>query len=147
MILPDVNVLVYAFRESADRHADYARWLGEAINDTEPLLLADAALSGFIRIVTDPRMTKPPPSTPSAFAFVRALLDAPPTRPVASSRQSWEAFDEIIRDDRRIKGRAISDAYLASLAIANGARIATRDRGFGRFGKRLRWFDPADESS
>lgn len=144
MILLDVNVLVYAFREGADRHADYARWLGEAVNDTEPLLLADPALTGFVRIVTDPRISKPVSSTASAFGFVRALQAAPPARSVSSTPRSWAIFDELLQSDRRLRGRAVSDVYLASLASAHGARLATRDRGFARFGKQLRWFDPAD---
>lgn len=145
MILPDVNVLVYAFREGADRHADYARWLGGAMNDTEPLLLADAALTGFVRIVTDPRIAKPVVTTASAFAFVRALQEAPPARSISSTRRSWEIFDELLQDDTQLRGRAVSDVYLASLARAHGASLATRDRGFARFGKELRWFDPATE--
>ena len=40
-------------------------------------------------------------------------------------------------------GRGIPDAALASLAIENGAILATLDGGFGRF-PRLTWMDPLD---
>ena len=32
MILPDVNVLVYAFRRDAARHDDYRLWLADLVN-------------------------------------------------------------------------------------------------------------------
>jgi predicted nucleic acid-binding protein len=32
VILPDVNVLLYAFRRDAARHADYHSWLENVVN-------------------------------------------------------------------------------------------------------------------
>ncbi|PYR16617.1 MAG: VapC toxin family PIN domain ribonuclease, partial [Acidobacteria bacterium] len=45
MILPDVNVLLYAFRRDAERHDDYRSWLdtvvnGEAAYGISPQVLA-----------------------------------------------------------------------------------------------------------
>ncbi len=31
-MLPDVNVLIYAFRSDSERHADYKAWLESVIN-------------------------------------------------------------------------------------------------------------------
>ena len=33
MILPDVNVLVYAFRSDMPRHEDYRTWLEGVVDD------------------------------------------------------------------------------------------------------------------
>ncbi len=32
MMLPDVNVLVYAFRRDSERHAEYRRWLQAVVD-------------------------------------------------------------------------------------------------------------------
>lgn len=49
MILPDVNVLIYAHREDAVDHERYRRWLEETILSGQPYGLSDHVLSGFLR--------------------------------------------------------------------------------------------------
>ena len=139
MILPDVNILVYAFLEDSDHHQLHRRWL-ESIRADEELLLPDAVLSGFLRIVTDRRLQPIPAPIKEAFAFTAALARG--ARVVESSRSVWRAFSDLIENDERIVGNRVPDAYLAAVAMSHGARLATRDRGFGRF-PGLRWFDPA----
>lgn len=145
MILPDVNVLLYANRSDSDVHDQYASWLQRVIRRGEQLLLADAALMGFLRLSTHPRMFAIPTPVSEAAAFVDALRSAPNARQVGSTQASWRVLTTLLEADPGLKGNLMPDAYLASLAVANGARLATRDRGFARFGKQLRWFDPADE--
>ena len=41
MILPDVNVLVYAHREDAVDHARYQQWLEETIQSGQPYGISD----------------------------------------------------------------------------------------------------------
>lgn len=146
MILADINVLVYAFRESAPEHARYAGWLQSVVAGREPLLLVDLVLVGFIRIVTNPRIVEPVATSQQAMTFVDALLESPRSPFSHSSAQIWERVGSMIREDPQIKANLVPDAYLAAVALTHGARIATRDRGFGRF-PGLRWFDPAKEAS
>ena len=73
MILPDVNVLIYAFYENADEHPAYARWLNQARRDGEDLLYPDSVLLGFLRIVTSPRIYARPAPLGQALAFTTAL--------------------------------------------------------------------------
>lgn len=56
MILCDVNLLVYAYRVDAVEHLRYASWLRAAIRSDEPFAISDLVLSGFLRIVTNPRI-------------------------------------------------------------------------------------------
>ena len=56
MILPDVNILIQAFREGLPEHPVYGGWLTLTIIDGTTLLLPDAVISGFLRIVTSPRV-------------------------------------------------------------------------------------------
>jgi uncharacterized protein len=142
MILLDVNVLVYAFRESAPEHETYANWLSEASAGTETLLLADLVLVGFVRVVTNPRLVEPVVSGSQAIEFVEALCDSPRTQLTLSSPAIWQQLGSLVRGDPQIKTNVVPDAYLAAVALTHGARVASRDRGFGRF-PGLRWFDPA----
>lgn len=141
MILPDVNVLIYAFDADADRHTDYRAWLAAALAGAEGLALADVVLAGFIRITTHPRIMRHPARTATAVEFVGALQASKPARPITATNAVWSTFRRLVDSDRAIAGNLVPDAFLAALAIAHGARIATADRGFGRFPD-LGFFDP-----
>lgn len=145
MILPDVNVLVYAFRREAPEHRRYAGWLSETVAGSE-LALAETVLTGVVRIVTSPRIMVDPAPTPAALQFVEALRAAPGARPLAPTAATWERFRAIVERDPQVRGPLVPDAWLASLALSHGCRLATADRGFARFDG-LAWFVPAPTSS
>ncbi len=140
MIVPDVNILVYAFRADAPEHDTYAGWLNATLS-REPLGVSDVILSGFLRIVTHPRVTTAPAPIGTAMEFTRRLTSAPRTRWLTAGPAAWERLEAITADDPGIRGNLVPDAYIAALCLANGARLATRDRGFARFAGLLS-FDP-----
>lgn len=142
MILPDVNVLVYAFRREAVDHDRYARWLSAALVRSE-LALVEIVLLGMIRIVTSPRIMAEPAPTPLALRFVDTLLAAPRARQLAPTAATWERLRTIATHDERVRGPLVPDAWLAALALSHGCRLATADRGFARF-QGLDWFVPVE---
>jgi predicted nucleic acid-binding protein len=52
LILPDVNVLVYAHREDVADHPAYRTWLEGVVNGDEAYGISELVLSGFVRVVT-----------------------------------------------------------------------------------------------
>ncbi|HZI97364.1 MAG TPA: TA system VapC family ribonuclease toxin [Actinomycetales bacterium] len=142
MILTDVNVLVYAFRREADEHEVYAGWLARVVDGEDELALHDVVLSGFVRIVTNPRFVADPAPAAAALAFVARMRAAARARWIMPGQQTWEALGRLVDGDRGIRGNLVPDAHLAATAIAHGCRLATADRGFARY-PGLRWFDPA----
>lgn len=142
MILPDVNVLVYAYRREARKHAMYASWLTAVVAGEDELALADHCLTGFLRIVTNPRILSDPAPTSEALRFIDRLRTAARGRPLAATPATWELFGTLASEDQGIRGNLVPDTYLAALAMSHGCRLATSDRGFGRF-RGLDFFDPA----
>jgi uncharacterized protein len=142
VILPDVNVLVYAYRREAEQHEAYAGWLSALVGGSDELALADAALTGFVRIVTHPRIVADPAPTTDALRFVRALRRAPRARTVGGTDATWDVLAGWSADDPQLRANLVPDAWLAALARSHGARLATADRGVARF-PGLDWFDPA----
>lgn len=140
MILPDVNVLVYAFHEGAPDHRRYRRWLEEAVTSDEPMAVSDLVLSGFVRIATHPRVFSPPAPVGEALAFTAALRSQPNAVPVAPGPRHWEIFARLCRTVNA-KGNLVLDAYLAALAIESGSEWISTDRDFSRF-PGLRWRHP-----
>jgi uncharacterized protein len=142
MLLPDVNVLVYAHRQDAPQHKAYLAWLEGLINGDEAYGLADLVLSGFIRVVTHPRIFNPPSSIEDALAFATALRGRPNWVSVSPGLRHWDLFTSLCRR-AGAKGNLVPDAYLAALAIESGSEWITTNRGFARF-PGLRWRHPLD---
>jgi uncharacterized protein len=132
VILPDVNVLVYAHREDAPRHEQCRRWLEGVLDGREAYGVSDLVLAGFVRVVTHPRVFSPPSPTEVALAFAEALRSHPNCVPVAPGPRHWAIFADLCRD-ARAKGNLVPDAYLAALAIESGSEWITTDRDYGRF--------------
>jgi len=145
LILPDVNVLVYAFRREAVDHDRYASWLSDALVSSE-LALVESVLLGMIRIVTSPRIMADPAPTRVALEFVSMLLGAPRARQLAPTAATWERLGAIATRDDQVRGPLVPDAWLAALALSHGCRLATADRGFARFDG-LDWFVPVQPST
>jgi uncharacterized protein len=141
MILPDVNILVYAYRREAEQHEAYATWLASVVSGQDELALVDHCLTGFLRIVTSPRIMADPAPTADAFGFVTLVRQAAMGRPIVATKATWETFAGLMSRDRGVRGNLIPDAYLAALAVSHGCRLATADRGFARFSG-LDFFDP-----
>lgn len=141
MILLDVNILVHAFREDSPRHAELRTWLEKLVYSDSSFGLSGLVLSGFLRIVTHPRVFEPPTPLNEALAFVDGLRDMPNAAVLAPGSRHWAIFRRLLRESEA-QGNLIPDAYLAALAIESGSEWVTIDRDFGRF-EGLRWAVPS----
>jgi toxin-antitoxin system PIN domain toxin len=135
-----VNVYVHAFREAAPDHDRYRDWLRAALVGDQPVGVSDLVLSGFVRVVTHPRVFDPPDAVESALAFADAVRAQPSAIPVTPGDRHWAIFGNLCRT-AEARGNLIPDAYLAALAIESGAEFITADRDFSRF-EGLRWRHP-----
>lgn len=132
MILVDTNVLVYAHRSDAPGHAAYREWLEEQINSDQAYGYSDLVLSGFLRIVTHPRVFNPPSSLSSALAFIDIIRNQPNAIQIAPGPRHWDIFKGLC-EAANAKGNLIPDAYLAALAIESGSEWITTDGDYSRF--------------
>lgn len=137
MLIPDVNVLLYAFRHDLPEHEEHAWRLRRLLLEEEPVGVSELVLSGFVRIVTNHRVYPVPSTTERAISFCETLLAGPAAVPVRPGARHWAIFADLCR---RVGATAnvVPDAYHAALAIENGATWVTGDRGFARF-PGLRW--------
>ena len=142
MILPDVNVLVYAHRTDSAHHAQHAAWLTTTAEGDEPIALTSMTVAGFARVVTNPRIFPEPATVDEALGFIEALAESPRCRWLEPSDRWWSVFAELCRSAGG-RGNVIPDTALAALAVEHGCRLATADAGFARF-RRLQWFHPVD---
>ena len=140
MRLVDVNVLVYAFRTDATEHKAYGAWLEELVNSDEAYAVSDLILSGFLRVVTHPRVFTPPTPVPTALAFVDVFRSQPSAVPIQPGARHWDIFTRICCAVSA-RGNLVPDAFLAALAIESGSEFITTDGDYTRF-RDLRWRHP-----
>jgi toxin-antitoxin system PIN domain toxin len=142
VILPDVNVLVFAYRREAPGHARYAAWLRELVAGADDVGLVESTLVGFLRVVTNRRIFADPAPVPAALELVDAVRRAPRAVWLQPGEATWQALASLAAHDAALRGNLVPDAWLAALCIAHGGQLATADRGVARFAG-LDWFDPA----
>lgn len=140
MVLPDVNVLVYAHRQDSDHHARCLDWLQQTIDGDATYGVSNLVLSGFLRVVTHPKIFKAPSTLADSMAFVEQVRTQPHAVSVEPGERHWSIFQRLCAE-ANVKGNLVPDAYLAALAIENSCDWVTTDRDFSRF-KGLRWSSP-----
>jgi toxin-antitoxin system PIN domain toxin len=140
MLMLDVNVCVYAFRGESRRHAEFKGWLEQALSGPEPVGLPEQVLSSMIRLVTNHRIYGDPSTPAEALAYCDALLDAPAAMMVRPGERHWRVFHGLVAQ-LGLRGNDVPDAYLAAMALEQGATWVTTDRGFLRY-QGLRVLDP-----
>lgn len=77
MMLPDVNVLVYAFRGDMADHSRLRNWLARMVSGARPYGMSEMASSAFVGIVTNRRVFEKPGAPPEARSFTSRLPASP----------------------------------------------------------------------
>jgi toxin-antitoxin system PIN domain toxin len=139
--LADVNVLVAAFREGHPHHLASAAWLQTRLGSDAPFGLCERVLEGFLRVVTHPQIFDAPDSIESAIEYVEDLTDRENCVIITPGARQWSIFLRLAAD-AGATGNAVSDSWLAALAIESGSEWITWDKGFARY-PGLRWSTPA----
>lgn len=132
MFLMDVNVLVYAHREDAANHSAYRQWLESVINGHAPFGYSELVLSGFLRVVTHPKVFEMPSTLSSAIRFTEQIRNLNNAVCLAPGSMHWTIFMECL-EQINATGNDIPDAYHAALAMEWNCEWVTADKGFKRF--------------
>jgi uncharacterized protein len=144
VIACDVNVLVHAFNADDPEHDAYRSRLETLAVGPEPFGLPSVVASGFVRVVTHPKVLADPLPVSSALDLVADLRTAPAVMSLDPGPAHWRLFDDLCRRTGA-RGNAVPDAYLAALAIEHGCLWLSADRGFARY-PGLRHRHPLDEA-
>ena len=140
MVMPDVNVLVAAYRADLPEHERCRAWLESVVEGDEGFGLSDLVLSGFVRVVTSPRVFDVPAPPDDALRFADTLRDLVHCVAIRPGERHWGIFSNLCRSSE-VRGNLIADAYVAAMAIETGSEWVTLDGDFGRF-PGLRWSRP-----
>ena len=140
MILPDVNVLIFAFRADSPDHSRYKAWLEDVVNGPATFGLAPHVLAAVVRVCTHPRVFAVPSDSAEVFEYTNALIGQPNATLVQPGERHWSLFQQICGASRAT-GNLVPDAWNAALAIEAGCEWITTDRDYTRF-EGLKWRTP-----
>jgi toxin-antitoxin system PIN domain toxin len=140
VILPDVNVLIYAFRADLREHAVCRPWLLDITSGDAGFGISPLVLSAVVRITTDPRIFRVPSTPDDVFRFCDYLIRHPNCHAVEPGERHWGMFRRLC-NETDTRGSRVTDAWFAALAIEWGCEWITYDRDYARFAG-LKWSRP-----
>jgi toxin-antitoxin system PIN domain toxin len=140
MIIPDVNLLLHAYRIQSPHHKEARDWWEDTLNRERPIGLAWVTIFGFVRISTHRGISVNPLFPAEAMLRVRSCLAHPRVRIVTPGENHAETVFGML-EYLGTAGNLTTDAHLAALSIEYRAEIASTDTDFARF-KGVRWFNP-----
>jgi uncharacterized protein len=137
VIVPDVNLLLYAYDSGSPFHAKAATWWQACLAGDEPVLLPEVVIFGFIRVSTNARAYHHPMTAAESIAHVRSWLEQAPVQIAVAAPGHCERVLALIAG-LGTAGNLVTDAQIAAIALENDAVLHTADADFLRF-KGLRW--------
>lgn len=120
-------------------HGRCREWLQGTAVAGDKILLCELVEVALLRIVTLPKLDLVPMAEVLGF-WKDDLLTYPRTRRVDAGSRHSDIFSNFIKE-LGLCGNDLNDAWLAAMAIEQGATLVSTDLGFGRF-PGLDWLNP-----
>lgn len=140
MLIPDVNLLVYAYNSSSPDHRAARAWWETALSGKGTVGVPWVVLLGFQRLMTSRRIMDDPMTTGEAISHVRSWLEQPQVQVIHPGPRHLDLL-ESLADTARVSSELTTDLHLAALAIEHQAELHSNDSDFRRF-PGLRWVNP-----
>lgn len=142
MIIPDINLLVYAYNSDAPFHAPSRSWWESCLTQRGTVGLPWAVMLGFVRLMSSAAVCTDPMDPVVALGHLSSWLERPQTQIVVPGPRHLEILADIMAATR-VSSRLTTDAHLAALAIEIQAELYSNDVDFARF-PGLRWRNPLE---
>jgi len=140
LILPDINLLVYAYNSDAPDHARARAWWEASLSGMRPVGLAWIVMLGYLRLMTSRSLLIDPFAPSDAVGHVRSWLARPQALILSPGTRHLDLFEGLMQA-AGASGQLTTDVHLAALAIEHQAELCSNDTDFARF-PGLRWSNP-----
>jgi uncharacterized protein len=140
MIVPDANLLLYAYDSASRFHEPAASWWRGCLSAVEPVGLCSVVLFAFLRVGTSRRAFANPLSIEEASDHIRSWLERSVTEFLPT--QESDVLQALLWLEAAGSGGDLtSDALIAAIAHRHRASVHTADTDFARFPD-VRWRNP-----
>lgn len=140
MIIPDANLLLYAYDSASPFHQEAATWWERCLSGTERVGLCTIVLVAFVRIGTSRIAFTDPLSIAEAADHVRSWLDRTIAEVLTTEeRDVLTALPWL--EGAGSGGNLTTDAQIAAIASRHRATVHTAGTDFARFAG-VSWHNP-----
>jgi toxin-antitoxin system PIN domain toxin len=140
MILPDVNLLLYAYDTDSPHHPSARSWWEGCLSGSRPIGIPWLVVVAFVRLTTSRTAFAQPYLAGEALEIIRSWLARPHVRILDPGPRHLDLLAAIVVDFPAL-GALTTDAHLAAIAIEHQAELHSNDADFSRFSG-LRWVNP-----
>jgi uncharacterized protein len=142
VIIPDVNLLLYAEIDAYPVHEAARRWWETTLIDVRPVGIPPVCLFGFLRLSTSRKVFEEPLTADDALGRAHRWLEQPNVAYLTAGTRHLEIASKRLRQ-LGTAGNLTTDVQIAAHALELGGEVYSNDRDFGRFSE-LRWVNPLE---
>ena len=140
MIVPDINLLLYAYDSDSPFHGKATAWWQACLSGDDLVIMPEVVVFGFLRVSTSARAFRHPMTAEEAATHVKSWLEQPVVKIPESAPDHVERVLGLLMD-LGTAGNLVTDAQIAAVALEHDAVVHTADADFIRF-EGLRWQNP-----
>jgi uncharacterized protein len=132
MVIPDINLLIYAYNAAASLHERARRWWEELLSSDTPVGIPWVVPQGFIRLMTHRAVLRDPWPVAECTGRVDEWFAAPNVISLEPGPRHLMLLSTLLAA-AGTGGNLVTDAHLAALAIEHNAELHSNDTDFARF--------------
>ncbi len=140
MIVPDTNLLIYAYDSKAPAHRRARAWWESVLSGHEPVGLPWIVVLAFVRLMTHPTLSENPMTAAQARERVEEWLACDQVRLLSPESTTLNRFFDLLTATGTA-GNLCTDALIAALAEEHGGKVYSNDADFARF-PGIIWHNP-----
>lgn len=140
MILPDINLLVFALDRGSPHHATAAAWWNGCLATPSPVCIPWLVILGVVRILGNPKIFPTPAPAEGVLDQFENWLTLPHVQLIDPPSTHLTTLRHLLRASGN-RGTLSSDAHLAAIALDKGLTVHSNDADFARF-PGLSWTNP-----
>ncbi len=132
MLIPDVNLLIYAHDADCPAHTRARKWWEHALSGVEPIGIPWVVVLAFVRLTTHPTISRNPMTCAQSRAATESWFALPHVRLLSPTLVTLTLFFDLLESSGGA-GNLTTDALIAAHAVEMGGRVCTNDGDFARF--------------
>ncbi len=132
MIIPDVNILVYAYDSTSRWHERAREWWQQTLVGSESVGIPAVVMMAFIRLMTHTSLCGNPMAVSRARAIVSSWVAVDGVRVLAPTWETLSLMMELL-EETGVGGSLSTDALIAAHALEQRASVWSNDADFKRF--------------
>lgn len=133
MIVPDANLLLYAYDQGSPFHAGARDWWNGCLSGSEPVGLTHPTIFAFLRVATNARAFTSPMTLDEAAHHIDSWLERRVTQVLQAPSEHAADVIALLKSAGGAGGNLVTDAQIAAIAQTYRAVVHTADRDFLRF--------------